>query len=153
MPFHSSTCIPKKAKAAWGQVLRFWQRHQIDCFDKKIWCDIQWTLFKWHNTLAKTFHFTQIRLLNVIVPSAITYLLKQVRRLIPFWFKLYMHSPQSGLHDTEKLLQYQKHAHLPTWQGTKHFIYQTFPGQPWSWKITVPYSGTLLLRSWASKWD
>lgn len=110
-----------EGKTAWGQVLRFWQRHQIDCFDKKFWCDIQWMLFKRHNTLAKPFHFTQIRLLGITVPSAITYLLKQVRSLIPFWFKLYMRSPQSGWHDIEKLLQYQKHAHLPIWQETKTF--------------------------------
>lgn len=74
-------------------------------------------LFKWHNTLPNPFHFTRIRLLNVTVPLAITYLLKQDRTLIPFWFKIYMHSPQSGLHDIEKLL----HAHLPTWQETKTF--------------------------------
>lgn len=76
-------------------------------------------LFKWHNTSAKPFYFTQIRLFNVTVPLATTYLLKQDRRLIPFWFKLYMHSPQSGLHDIEKLLKYQKHAHLPTQQENK----------------------------------
>lgn len=76
-------------------------------------------LFKWHNTSAKPFYLTQIRLFNVIVPLATTYLLKQDRRLIPFWFKLYMHSPQFGLHDIEKRLQYQKHARLPTRQENK----------------------------------